>query len=123
MNENTVYIYAIDANYQASQVQKEKALLLLEIIVPEAEHPPCVLEKANFTTENNEKIIERFALTSGFLSGSNKYWLIDASEPAEDADEDEYDELDFGTKLRPEILKQFEDILGTKVAVAWVHED
>lgn len=64
-----------------------------------------------------------FALTAGLLSGSNKYWLIDEDESAEDADEDDYDELDFGTELRPEVMEELENILGAKLALTWEWND
>ena len=60
-----------------------------------------------------------FALTAGFLSGSNKYWLINEDESAEDADEDDYDELEFDIQLRPKVMQELENILGTKLALVW----
>ena len=123
MHEHKVYIYVLDQQYHPKQEQKDKAVSFFELIVPEAEHFPCGWDNASITLENGSNVERPFALTAGFLSGSNKYWLIDEDESAEDADEDDYDELDFGTELRPEVMEELENILGAKLALTWEWND
>ncbi|AUX84803.1 hypothetical protein C3F34_01095 [Acinetobacter sp. ACNIH2] len=119
MHEHKVYIYVLDQEYQPSQDQKDKAVSFFELIVPEAEHFPCGWDNASITLEDGSSVESPFALTAGFLSGSNKYWLINEDESAEDADEDDYDELEFDTQLRPKVMQELENILGTKLALVW----
>ncbi|HFX6224162.1 hypothetical protein [Acinetobacter nosocomialis] len=118
MHEHKVYVYVVDKEYQPTQDQKDQAISFFEIIVPEAEHYPCGWDNAKITLDS--KFIESpFALTAGLPSGSNKYWLIDEDENAADSDEDDYDELALDTQLRPEIIKELENILGTELALVW----
>ncbi|QNW94914.1 hypothetical protein IC800_00660 [Acinetobacter seifertii] len=118
MHEHKVYVYVVDKEYQPTQVQKNQAISFFEIIVPEAEHYPCGWDNAKITLDG--KFIESpFALTAGSPSGSNKYWLIDEDESADDSDEDDYDELALDTQIRPEIIKELENILGTELALVW----
>jgi len=118
MHEHKVYVYIVDKEYQPTQDQKDQAISFFEIIVPEAEHYPCGWDNAKITLES--KFIESpFALTAGLPSGSNKYWLIDEDESADDSDEDDYDELALDTQIRPEIIKELENILGTELALVW----
>lgn len=118
MHEHKVYVYVVDKEYQPTQVQKNQAISFFEIIVPEAEHHPCGWDNAKITLDS--KFIESpFALTAGLPSGSNKYWLIDEDENAANSDEDDYDELALDTQLRPEIIKELENILGTELALVW----
>ncbi|MFX9081488.1 hypothetical protein ABTN62_00005 [Acinetobacter baumannii] len=118
MHEHKVYVYVVDKEYQPTQDQKDQAISFFEIIVPESEHYPCGWDNAKITLDS--KFIESpFALTAGLPSGSNKYWLIDEDENAADSDEDDYDELALDTQLRPEIIKELENILGTELALVW----
>ncbi|MCH2002101.1 hypothetical protein SOI71_00605 [Acinetobacter pittii] len=118
MHEHKVYVYVVDKEYQPTQDQKDQAISFFEIIVPEAEHYPCGWDNAKITLDS--KFIESpFALTAGLPSGSNKYWLIDEDENAANSDEDDYDELALDTQLRPEIIKELENILGTELALVW----
>ena len=119
MHEHKVYIYVVDESHIPTQEQKDEAITFFEIIVPEAEHEPCGWDNATITLDDGSVIKSPFALTAGFLSGSNKYWLIDEDEMADEADENDYDELDFGVQLRPEVTKKLEQILGTKVSLVW----
>ena len=115
MRERKVYIYVLDQKYQPSQEQKDKAVSFFELIVPEAEHFPCGFDDASITLEDGSNVESPFALTAGLLSGSNKYWLIDEDESAED----DYDELEFDTQLRPKVMQELENILGTKLTLVW----
>jgi len=123
MHEHKVYIYVLDQQYQPTQEQEDKAVSFFELIVPEAEHFPCGWNNASITLEDGSSVESPFALTAGLLSGSNKYWLIDEDESAEDADEDDYDELEFGIQLRPEVMQELENILETKLALVWEFDD
>jgi len=123
MHEHHVYIYVVDQNYIPTQQQKDKATLFFEIVVAKAEHQPYGWENAEIPIDDGSVIKSPFALTAGFLLGSNKYWLIDASESAEEADEEDYDELSFGTELRSEVMHQLEHYIGTKLALIWVADE
>ncbi|MDM1019111.1 hypothetical protein QSV37_02115 [Acinetobacter sp. VNK23] len=123
MHEHKVYIYVVDQDYIPTQQQKDKAELFFEVIVPEAEHAPHGWDNAQITLEDGVVIRSPFALTAGFLLGSNKYWLLDEDENVEEADEDDYDELPYGTELRPETMQELERILGTKLALVWEYDD
>jgi hypothetical protein len=123
MHEHKVYIYIVAQDYVLTQQQKDDAVSFFEEIVPEAEHYPCGWDNAQITLEDGSVIHSSFALTAGFLSGSNKYWLLDEDESAEEADEDDYDELPYGAELRPETLQKLEKILGTKLALAWEYDN
>ena len=121
MHEHKVYIYIVAQHYIPTQQQKVDAVSFFERIVPEAEHYPSGWDNAQITLEDGSVIHSPFALTAGFLSGSNKYWSLDES--VGDADEDDYDELPFGTVLRSETMYEFEKILGTKLALVWEYDD
>ena len=123
MHEHKVYVYVLDQAYQPSQEQKDKAVSFFDSIVPEADQLACGISDASITLDDGSIIKPTFTLTAGHLAGSNKYWLIDEDESAEDADEDDYDELDFGTELRPEVMEELENILGTKLALTWEWDD
>lgn len=124
MHESTIFIYVSDPNFVVTQAQKDAALALFDSIVVEVEHEPCIVENTEFTlsdgdAENDYQLSSPFLLTAGALSGSNKYWLLNPDESADESDEDDYDEVPYGTELRPEVMQQLQEILGTKLQIAW----
>ncbi len=123
MHEHKVYVYVLDQAYQPSQEQKDKAVSFFELIVPSSHQGTTGLSDYSIELDDGSVIETTFTLRAGGPAGSNKYWLIDEDESADDADEEDYDELDFGTELRPEVIEELESILGTKLALTWEWDD
>ena len=93
MSEQHVYIYVRERDHVISDEQKEKAFSLFDENIIECEHEP-------------------------YFVATNRFWQLD------DNDNEEFEsDINETISIRPKILQELENILGTKVAVVWEHRD
>ena len=119
MSEQHVYIYVRERDHIISDEQKEKAFSLFDENIIECEHEPYFDAVENLELTHSDVIITSpFIMTAGNFVATNRFWQLD------DNDNEEFEsDINETISIRPKILQELENILGTKVAVVWEHRD
>ncbi|WP_201511282.1 hypothetical protein [Psychrobacter alimentarius] len=119
MSEQHVYIYVKERDHVISDEQKEKAFSLFDENIIECEHEPYFDTVENLELTYSDIIITSpFMMTAGDFVATNRFWQLD-----DNNNEKFGSDINETISIRPEILQELENILGTKVAVVWEHRD
>lgn len=123
MSDQNVYIFVKEKNHQLTQEQKDEAFELFKSNITECDFEPYVIGKSGYKIshadgEDEDLTIESpFIMTAGNFSGTNEFWFLSND------DEEWGSEIDSSTKIRPEMKKKLEEILGSEIAMVWEFVD
>lgn len=119
MSEQHVFIYIEDQDHVLTDEQKEEAFSLFDENIIECEHEPYFDAVENLQLTHSDIIITSpFMMSAGDFVATNKFWQLDDNE-----DEEFESDINETISIRSEILKELEDMLGTKITVVWEHRD